>query len=242
LAPRRWALDRDLREAVEIAEEAGTVLLSYFSLDRMATRAKGDRDVVTDADTAAEELVHRRLSDAFPGDGIVGEEGTNVTTSGERRWCVDPLDGTLNYSRTLPIWCVSLSLFNGTRLETNRAAMLTDAFVHLTVDFHDGSMQEGIDDLTRLAPRVLRTRNIGSAALALAYVAAGRLDAMLHRFANSWDFGAGVVLVEEAGGMVTNLSGDIYTIADTTLIAAASPALQADLLGLVRSAAGSRLE
>lgn len=271
MAPRRWALDRDLREAVEIAEEAGTVLLSYFSLDRMATRAKGDRDVVTDADTAAEELVHRRLSDAFPGDGIVGEEGTNVTTSGERRWCVDPLDGTLNYSRTLPIWCVSLSLFvgarpvlgvihdptrretftavrgggafcNGTRLETNRAAMLTDAFVHLTVDFHDGSMQEGIDDLTRLAPRVLRTRNIGSAALALAYVAAGRLDAMLHRFANSWDFGAGVVLVEEAGGMVTNLSGDIYTIADTTLIAAASPALQADLLGLVRSAAGSRLE
>jgi myo-inositol-1(or 4)-monophosphatase len=194
-----------------------------------------------------------------------------VAPSAVRRWCVDPLDGTLNYSRTLPIWGVSIALFDGARpvlgvvhdptrgetfaaangygaycngapLETSAVDSLEDAFVHLTVDFHDGSMQEGLDDLVRVAPRVLRTRNIGSAALALAYVAAGRLDAVLHRFAHPWDYGAGVVLVAEAGGTITNMEGDAYTIEDRTMLAASRGSLHAGLLALLSTVASPRLQ
>ena len=258
------ALAEELKVALAIAREAGETLLTYFVPERMQTKAKGDRDVVTAADTAAEALVRRRLTEEFPKDGIVGEEGTDVPATGDRHWCLDPLDGTLNYSRTLPIWCVSLALFegdtpvlgvihdptrdetfaaavgagaccNGSRLHTTGAAALGDACVHLTVDFHDGSMQEGLEDLAHIAPKVLRTRNLGSAALALAYVAAGRLDAMLHRFANPWDYGAGAVLVAEAGGTVTNMRGEPYRLQDSAMLAAANEPLHRALLDLVRN-------
>jgi len=262
---------RELSQAAEIAREAGTVLLPYMASERMETRAKGDRDVVTAADMAAEALIRTRLAEAFPGDGMLGEEGTDVAASGQRCWCIDPLDGTLNFSRMLPIWCVSLALFEGSqpvlgvihdpirgetftaargvgafcdglRIVTSGRSRLAEAFVHMTVDFHEGSMREGLEDLVELAPRVYRTRNIGSAALALAYVAAGRFDAMMHRYANPWDYGAGVVLIEEAGGTVTNIAGDPYTLSDRSVVTASGSELHAALLALVKPSRPSRLE
>jgi len=248
----------DLRQRVEaactLAEEAGVLLLSYFGSDRVDTRAKGDRDVVTAADLASERLVRGRLENMFPEDGIIAEEGTSVKGESGLRWCLDPLDGTMNYSRGVPVWCVSLALFdgdqptlgvihdpirgetfaasrgsgatcNGSVISTSDTGTLSDTFLHLTVDFNDDSMLQGLEDLNVLAPRVLRTRNTGSAALALAYVAAGRFDAMIHRFANAWDYGAGICLIREAGGHVTNLTGDEYTIDSFAVLAAANPAL-----------------
>lgn len=236
--------------ATEIARKSGEIALSYFAADRMETRAKGYRDVVTLADTESERYITSALAEAFPGDGVVGEEGAAVPSENGRRWYVDPVDGTLNYSRGIPIWCVSLSLFDeqgpllgvvhdpirgetfaagrgagarcgGTPLRTSGLRALQDAVVHVTVDFREESLLEGLDDLSRLAPRVLRTRNIGSAALALAYVAAGRFDAMIHRYAHTWDYGAGVLLVREAGGSVSDLAGNEYSV-DTFAVGCAS--------------------
>lgn len=237
--------------------------MSFFRSANPGVRAKGYRDVVTDADVAAEKLITQALRESFPEDGIVGEEGASHVGSSDRRWLIDPVDGTLNYSRQLPIWCVSVSLFRGEfpevgviydplREETFEASLgggarlngailggsgcreAGQALVHVTVDFRQDSVVEGLDDLKVLAPVVLRTRNIGSAALALAYVAAGRFDAMLHRFASPWDYGAGVALVQEAGGVVTDFEGKPYSFDTSGLLASASPELHAAILELLQ--------
>lgn len=258
--------DESIAAARRIAEEAGALVLSYFDSDRLRTQAKGERDVVTAADTASEALILRRLAEAFPRDGVVAEEGGTEASSTGRVWYVDPLDGTLNFARGVPIFCVSLSLFDGAvptmgvihdpvRGETfwarsgvgayvdgrpirvSGVELLDRAFVHMTVDFHDESLTAGIQDIADIAPAVLRTRNIGSAALALAYVAAGRFDAMIHRFANAWDYGAGVVLVQEAGGVATALSGAPYESRQRALLAASTPSLHTGLSGLLQATA-----
>ncbi len=264
-------VEQELAEAVGIAREAADLVRSYFSTDRVDTRAKGDRDVVTAADVASERLIRERLAERFPADGIVGEEGAATRPESVRRWYVDPLDGTLNYSRGLPVWCVSMALFehgrpvlgvivdpirdetfsassgngawlDGKRLHTSSVDRIEDAFVHMTVDFNDQSMVEGLQDLQVVAPRVLRTRNIGSAALALAYVACGRFDAMLHRYAHAWDYGAGVVLVREAAGMVTDMVGGDYTDQTFAVLATSSPALHGELLAMLQAGPPTRIE
>lgn len=254
--------DGELATAVDIAERAGEILLSHFDVDRMHARAKGPRDVLTDADLASERYVVGRLKAEFPHDGVIGEEGSDVRAHSARRWYLDPLDGTMNYSRGIPMWCCSLALFDGEQLvlgvihdpvrrETFHAARgagawcgdsplhctqvtrLDLAVVHLTIDFNDESRLEGIEDVQIVAPRVLRTRNMGSAALALAYTAAGRFDAMLHRFAHTWDYAAGALLVQEAGGHVSDLTGTPFS-EQTSSMAAAGPQLHQALLDLLR--------
>lgn len=255
-------LQDELSRAVEIAEEAAGLVASYVGSDRVDVRAKGVGDLVTAADTASEALVLRRLREAFPADGVVGEEGTAVAGSSGRTWYIDPLDGTLNFARGLPVWCVSLALYegdrpllgavtdplrretfsagsglgsscNGTPIACSRVAAPEASMVHVTVDLKDIGARAGLDDIVVISPRVLRTRNIGSAALALAYVAAGRFDAFLHRFAFAWDYGAGVLLVREAGGIVTDIVGGAYTPRTTSLCAASTAELHAAFLALL---------
>jgi myo-inositol-1(or 4)-monophosphatase len=298
-------LDERLEIAVEIAHESGTILLAHFEAGDVESLAKGERDVVTAADLASEALVVRRLREAFPRDGIVAEEGTEVASQTGKIWYIDPLDGTLNFSRGIPIWCVSLGLMDGGRpvlgvihdpirgetfravagsgawlgnraspdpvgrareadptfgpkvglrpqggavprrprqlqkgrLRTSESTSLSSAVVHVTIDFNERSMVDGLVDIQKLVPEVLRTRNIGSAALALAYVAAGRFDAMLHRFAHSWDYVAGVAMLLEAGGSVSDFSGQAFGVETTAIVAGANGIIHGSLLDLVRSGA-----
>ncbi|MGI8967566.1 MAG: inositol monophosphatase family protein [Chloroflexota bacterium] len=261
----------ELDVASSIAVEAGEVLRGYFGSDRMDVRAKGVGDVITAADLASERLVLGRLREGFPQDGVIGEEGSDIPSANGRLWAIDPLDATLNYSRGIPVWCVSLALFavgepvlgvihdplrgetftaergagatcNGRPIRTSGITAAAEALVHATVDFHDHSRDAGIADLQAIAPHVLRTRNLGSAALGLAYIAAGRLDAMLHRYAHVWDYAAGVILIREAGGVVTSMQGDPYRVETESILAAASADVHASLLARVRSGADSRLE
>lgn len=256
-------LEADLEIATEIARETGNVLLSYFGSDRVAAQSKGERDIVTAADLASERLLVQRLSESFPGDGVVGEEGARLRAQSDRRWLIDPLDGTVNYAHGIPIWCVSIALFegatpvlgvvhdpiraetfhgaqgagvrcNGTPISCGPVREAALAVVHMTIDFNERSQLEGLEDIQVIAPRVMRTRNIGSAALALAYVAAGRLDAMIHRFANAWDYGAGALLVQEAGGSVTGVDGEPYTDRTFAVAAAATTELRRELLSFLR--------
>jgi myo-inositol-1(or 4)-monophosphatase len=252
----------ELAATIEIATEAAQLVLSYFGGDNVDAQAKGVGDVVTAADTASETLIVSRLKANFPEDGIVGEEGASVEGKSGRTWYVDPLDGTLNFSRSVPVWCVSLALFegdepllavicdpitretfsahrglgsycNGARVWSSRVENLADSVVQITVDLKDLGDTAGLDDIVTLSPRVLRTRNIGSAALALAYVAAGRFDAMVHRFAYSWDYAAGVLLIQEAGGVITNLRGEAFTPRTRDVCAAANQSLATGILTLL---------
>jgi myo-inositol-1(or 4)-monophosphatase len=264
-------IEEDMATAARIAQETGRILLKHFADTALTIRAKGDRDVVTAADTESEALLLQRLGQEFPGDGVIGEEGTDTSANRRRVWYVDPLDGTLNFSRGVPVWSVSLGLFegdqahvgvvhdpirgetfcagrgmgaflNGSPIRTSRLTDPSRAFVHVTVDFNDSSQLAGLDDIQRLAPAVLRTRNLGSAALGLAYVAAGRMDAMLHRQANPWDYGAGALLVTEAGGSVSGMNGQAWVPTEPSMAAAASEILRLSLLDTVRSSANSQLQ
>jgi myo-inositol-1(or 4)-monophosphatase len=256
----------ELAIATAIALEAGEILTSYFRSNHMGSRAKGERDLVTLADTESEQFVRGRLQEAFPRDGIVGEEGTDDAASSARRWYVDPLDGTLNFAHGVPFWCISIALYehdqpilgvihdplrgdvftaatgggawlNGSPIAVTGLGDLAAAMVHLTIDFNPQSLHAGLEDIRAIAPRVLRTRNTGSAALALAYVAAGYFDAMLHRYAHPWDYGAGVLMVREAGGVVTDIAGEPYTVASVAIVAAASEELRAALSRTISSVA-----
>jgi myo-inositol-1(or 4)-monophosphatase len=261
--------ERDV--AIAIAREAGAIVLSHFGSALTQARQKGIRDVVTSADYVSEDFIRSRLEAQFPDDGIVAEEGGRQAPESSRRWYVDPLDGTFNFTRGIPVFAVSLSLFerdqpivgvvhdpvrqetfhaaagggawvDERRIAVSRVTNAKDAVVHLTVDFDNVEMQAGLHDLELVAPRVLKTRNVGSAALALAYVAAGRLDAMAHRYAHTWDFGGGAVLVREAGGIITDLRGDAYGEQTTNVLAASSSELHTELLFLIRSPGSSRVE
>lgn len=263
--------DVEIERAAEIAREAGKLIVTYLQGDRMQARAKGEKDVVTAADTASESLITTRIRELFPHDGVVAEEGTEAHSSSGRRWYIDPVDGTLNFAHRVPIWCVSLSLFdgdgpllgvihdpirdetftalrgngaylNGHAIRTSGVVSPEDAFVHLTIDFNTESLWLGLQDIRSIAPRVLRTRNIGSAALALAYLACGRFDAMVHRYAHTWDYGAGVLLIEEAGGAVTQIDGDPYTAETTALVAGATAQLQQGIRLLIKDSVASGLE
>jgi myo-inositol-1(or 4)-monophosphatase len=255
-------LEARLLIATDIAAEAGEILLSYFRTDRIDARLKGARDLVTRADTASEKHILDRIRTSFPGDGILAEEGGHAPGHDGLRWCVDPLDGTMNFAHGLPLWCVSISLFDHAepilgvihdplRGDTFRAAAglgawqadhplrassvssPAQAFVHLTIDFDDRDNQTGLQDVLATAPNVLRTRNFGSAALSLAYVAAGWLDAVLHRSANAWDYGAGVVLVREAGGTVSSIEGEPYALSTRSMAAAGTAELHRELVHLL---------
>lgn len=261
----------ELEAAIRIAQEAGSLIRTYLGEDRMQARAKGERDVVTAADTASEALIATRIREVFPGDGMVAEEGTDRPAQSDRRWYVDPVDGTVNFAHGLPMWCVSMALFDGdepvlgvihdpTRGETfasvrgdgvrlngqpvaaSAVGRPEDAFVHLTIDFNPESLWTGLRDIQVLAPRVLRTRNIGSAALALAYVACGRFDVMVHRLAHTWDYGAGVLMVEAAGGTVTQMDGSPFTTATTALVAASTSQLQEAIRRLINDSGPAAVE
>lgn len=263
--------DEELERAESIAREAGQLVLTFVSGDRMQARAKGEKDVVTAADTASEALVLSRIREAFPGDGVVAEEGGSEPAASGRQWFVDPLDGTVNFAHRLPVWCVSLGLFdvdgpllgvihdpirdetftaargegvwlNGEPIRSSRVTRAEDAFVHLTIDFNPESLWSGLEDIQVLAPRVLRTRNLGSAALALAYVACGRFDGMVHRLANTWDYGAGVLMVKEAGGTVTRVDGQPYAVEATAIVAAGTAPLQQEIRDLINRSGPSAVE
>lgn len=252
----------ELEQTKAIAAEAAALVLSYFGQSQADAQSKGPRDIVTQADRESEHLIGSRLGHSFPRDGIVGEEGSKRESTSGRTWFIDPLDGTVNYTRSIPIWCVSIALFQarepilgvivdpirketfsaarGTGAWCNRESLrcrsVTDpsqAMVHMTVDFNDESMLTGLDDIKLLAPNVLRTRNTGSASLALAWLAAGRFDAMTHRFAHPWDYGAGVLIVREAGGTVTDVLGEEYTDETYALVAAATQPLNSTIRALL---------
>ena len=220
--------------------------------------AKSTRtDLVSDADRAADALVVERIRAAFPDDAIVSEEGGTVAGRSGRTWYVDPLDGTINYLYGMPHWSVSIAcadaagalagvvfdpvraeLFSagrgaGATLGSRRLSVttVTDPGIALVAtgfsyDARERAAQAAV--VARIAGSVRDIRRGGSAALDLAWVAAGRLDAYFEVSRSPWDSAAGELLVREAGGLVT------WT--EHTEIVASGPAVHAALGALLRAA------
>jgi len=237
---------------------AGELLLARFGRVAQGVEAKSSAtDMVSDADREAEAALVELLGSERPEDGILGEEGASRPGSSGREWVVDPLDGTTNYLWSYPAWCVSVGLEDSggglaavvhdpVRGETFRAARgrgadldghplrvreggsLGDALIATGFGYASAMRGEQAGVLTRVLPRVRDIRRGGSAALDLAWVAAGRLDGYFERGGNPWDWSAGSLLVREAGGAIEPYEGE------PPGLAAGTPRLVQELLELVR--------
>jgi myo-inositol-1(or 4)-monophosphatase len=223
-----------------IAREAGALLMGYFR-DRVKIEYKGDVDLVTIADRKSEALILERIRAAFPNHDVLGEEGTRIETGSDYRWYVDPLDGTTNFAHGYPVFCVSLAveykgervagvlydptrdeLFaaekgSGARLNTvpiavSKSTNLAECLLATGFPSHKRHKNPNIYFYHQITLRTHGVRRAGSAALDLANVACGRYDGFWEFNLNPWDTAAGVLIVEEAGGVVTNMTGGPFQI------------------------------
>ncbi len=224
---------------------------------------KGEIDLVTDADRASEAAILALLRGRHPDHEIVAEESARSTTGSAYRWYVDPLDGTTNYAHGVPHFCVSVGVsdegglaagaifqpltgdlyqvargrgaFRGAaRLAVSTRAPLSQALV--ATGFPYDVWHRPDRPLTLFSRMLVRARGIrrfGVAALDLAYVAEGRFDGYLELGLRPWDVAAGTLLVQEAGGVVTDLSGGPARL-DGGEIVAGNPVVHAELLALSR--------
>ena len=226
--------------AADVARETGALLRAMFATD-LSVRSKGPADVVSEADHAAQELIERRLLEARPDDGLLGEEDLARTGSTGLRWVIDPLDGTANYLHGVPVWCVSIGCEDGDGplagavYDACRDELFTAARGRgLRVDgepLHRPARAPSLAEamvcgsLGRILDRVGHPRDFGSAAIELAWTAAGRCDAFHHGAPQEWDVSAGTILCREAGLEVSRAQG----------VTAGPAGLVEELLALLRS-------
>ncbi len=231
-------LDDDMALALELANVADAVTMDRFLAVDLVVETKPDLSPVTDADRAVERAIRDLLARRRPADAVVGEE-YGERGSGTRRWVVDPVDGTMNFVRGVPVWGTLIALMDADvvyvgvvsapalgrrwwaargrgawlralggeprRLRVSRVAALDDASVSFSG--LSGWVDRGrLDGLSALARRVWRTRDYGDF-FAHALVAEGAVDAAFEPEVSLWDLAALSVLVEEAGGRFTDLSG-----------------------------------
>ena len=247
-------MDLHLQTAIEAARRAGELLLRKLPLSRQV-RYKGERDIVTDADEAAQQLIAEIIRERFPKHAFLGEEGQHAAAVNNPTptWIVDPLDGTTNYARRYPSFCVSVGLaeagllrvgaiFDPARRETFYAEHGQGAFlvrgragaqrlqVSGTADLsetlvgvdwaRDPALRERtVAAVTRVAATCRSVRATGSAALGLAYVGAGWLDAYFHLMLMPWDVAAGALIIREAGGVLTTPMGADWTLGQPAVVA-----------------------
>jgi myo-inositol-1(or 4)-monophosphatase len=224
-----------LEIGLDIAREAGALLTTYFDR-RVAFELKGEHDLVTEADRASERLVVARLLSHFPSHDIVAEEGGGHMRGSEYRWYVDPLDGTTNFAHSFPVYNVTLALerageliagviydptrnemfaaergggatLNGAPIHVSTAHRLQDTLVATGFPSRKRHQNINIHFYYQLAMMTHGVRRAGAAAIDLAYVAAGRLDAFWEFNLNPWDVAAGILIVEEAGGRCSDMKG-----------------------------------
>jgi myo-inositol-1(or 4)-monophosphatase len=225
-----------LESAVEIAHEAGSLLQHYFER-RVRFELKGAFDLVTEADRASEKLIVDRLKALYPAHSIVAEEGGGHESPSEYRWYVDPLDGTTNFAHSYPVYNVTLGLekageliagvifdptrkelfscekgggafLNGRRIHVSEAAKLDESLFSTGFPSRRRHLDVNIHFYHQLAMASHGVRRGGAAAIDLAYVACGRLDGYWEFGLSPWDMAAGILLVEEAGGICRDMKGN----------------------------------
>jgi myo-inositol-1(or 4)-monophosphatase len=225
---------REIAEAV--AREAGHQLRDAFAGPGVNVTAKSSpTDLVSEADHAAERLIRERLAAARPGDGFLGEEGGDEQGTTSLRWVVDPLDGTVNFLFGIPQWAVSIAcedaegtiagviydpmrdelwsaerggpaLLDGRPIRASARDDLATAMVATGFGYDSEVRRLQAEVIARLLPLVRDIRRFGSAALDLAWTAAGRYDAYYERGLNAWDLAAGELLCLRAGLAVRELA------------------------------------
>jgi myo-inositol-1(or 4)-monophosphatase len=214
--------------AIKAARQAGALIKANYGTD-LDVNETLQYDLKLELDVRAQALITGILLAAFPTHAIYGEEGLAGDQSSEFHWIVDPIDGTVNYFYGIPHFCVSIALrqgadlligviydpmmdelftaekggtptLNGKPIRVSKRANLAEAMITVGFSKNKESIEAGMRRFGRLLTQVRKTRMLGSAALGMAYVACGRLDAYIEEVISLWDVAAGILLVETAGG------------------------------------------
>ena len=232
--------ERELNVAREAASRAGSKIQPLLGRVR-EVRKKGEIDLVTEADFQAEKAILDTIRRSFPRDSILTEETGEHQALPERLWIVDPLDGTVNLAHALPLYSVCIGLqidgrlvlglvfnpvtderfealdgggafLNGSPIQVSRVSTLVDSLVATGFPYsvHEDS-RTIIQRLHRVLVRAQGIRRLGSAALDLCYLAAGRFDAYWEEGLKPWDTAAATVIVKEAGGRMTDYEGNPFS-------------------------------
>lgn len=232
-------MSSELEAAIAAARAAGDLLRERFGATHQV-RHKGPTDLVTEMDRQAQDLIASMLQKPFPTYGLLGEEGGGQDVSDGPCWLVDPLDGTTNYARGYPFFSVSIALERDDEVavgvvynpildelfvaEKGGGATLNERPIHVstTASLSESVLASGFPydawtneadngrEWHRFLKRVLSLRSDGSAALDLCHVAAGRIDGHWELELGPWDIAAGGLIVQEAGGTVTQVNGDPF--------------------------------
>jgi myo-inositol-1(or 4)-monophosphatase len=230
-----------LDTAAELARAAGDILKHYAEREKQV-ELKGFANLVTIADKKSEELIINGILGRYPGHSILAEESGATQPGAAVQWIIDPLDGTTNFAHGYPFYCVSIAVeehgrvvcgaiydpvrdelytaargegayCNDARLRVSDAARLSDALLITGFPYNFRErLQTVINQFKTFLVASQAVRRGGSAALDLCYVAAGRLDGFWELYLQPWDTAAGVLILEEAGGRVTDFKGGPFSI------------------------------
>jgi myo-inositol-1(or 4)-monophosphatase len=246
-----------LSVAESATRTGGSVLIQWKG--KVAAREKGPRDLVTEADLASQQEIQRVIQAYFPEHDFLGEESIPGERRSEYRWIVDPLDGTMNYVHQLRSYAVSVALEhkgqviagvvydpeldecytaatgtgawrNGERISPSECRVLEQALVAASLPPRPERNSPEVRRFLEVIHACRGLRRLGSAALNLCYVAQGSLDAYWATSVKIWDIAAGMLILQEAGGVMTSLSGGAIDFDRPYFAAAATPALHQDLL------------
>jgi len=254
-----------LEVAREAAQIAGEILLQGFGkVQTSHIDYKGEIDLVTTYDRASEAAVVTLLQKRFPTHRILAEEGGIGGDDADHRWIIDPLDGTSNFAHGYPCFAVSIAYeyrgdlavgviydptrqewfegergggarLNGTRLHVSTAPDLLHSMIASGFPYNRAEVPDALLRWGRFIHAARALRRDGSAALDLAYVAAGRFDGFYEARLSPWDMAAGILLIREAGGTVTDFEGHHHTL-DRHDLVASNGAIHAAMLELIPGA------
>lgn len=241
-------MDHFLKTAIEAAKEAGNIQLKRRD-NIGEIKYKGDINIVTEIDILCEQKIIEIIKDHYPEHSILSEERGEILTKSDFKWIIDPIDGTTNYAHGFPCYCSSVALefkgdvivgvvyqpvldelftvqkgkgafLNGNRIRVSKTMTLKKSLLAtgFAYDVHKSEINN-IDHFTNFIKQSQAVRRPGSAALDLCYVAAGRFEGFWELKLHPWDVAAGVLLVQEGGGMVTGIAGGNYSIYSSNILA-----------------------
>ncbi|TFG73192.1 MAG: inositol monophosphatase [Anaerolineales bacterium] len=254
--------DNWLQSAIAAAKQGGRVIKQAWQGPH-AVHFKSPRNIVTETDIQVEDIVLSSLQKAFPDHAFTSEEAGADAVNAPVRWFVDPLDGTTNFSRDNPNFCISLAAaengqpvvgvifdplrdhmfaatyrggasLNGKALHVSDVTEVYKAVISFDIPRLPEARQKIMDTMQKLVKHIRTVRGLGSAALNMAYIAAGWTDGYLALNMSPWDQMAAALLITEAGGVVATLSGQAWDVESRDPLMAASPELEIALRSILR--------
>lgn len=226
-------LSKEKRVMLLAAKQASKVLLHYYG-KKEAVKVKSNKSLVGTADTEANKVIIQVIKKYFPNHSILSEESVFEDRKSDYKWVIDPIDGTHNYLHEIPVFGTSIALeyknepvlgvihfpvlcitavaekgkgsfMNGKRIRVSNKKNLDHSFV--LFEFSYANRMEKVGFLKKLVHKTIDVRNFGSAIYNLLLIACGKCDGYVVLTTNEWDIAAGFLIVEEAGGKVTDLKG-----------------------------------